>query len=70
MAIRCPHCQSEQIVKRGTLNFSQFVAGQYWRKRWATLHRFRAHGVENGVFSSGASRSLWINCNHLQMLIN
>ena len=26
--------------------------------------------MENGVFESGASRSLRINCNHLQMLIN
>jgi len=26
--------------------------------------------VENGAFSSGASWSLWINCNHLQILIN
>src|SRR5215813_4996663 len=25
---------------------------------------------ENGAFSSGASRSLWINCNHLQIMIN
>jgi hypothetical protein len=32
--------------------------------------RFRVHSVENGPFSSGASRSLWTNCNHLQMLIN
>jgi hypothetical protein len=53
-----------------SLNFSQFVARQYRRKRWATLYRFRAHGVENGAFSSGASLSLWITCNHLQILIN
>jgi len=52
------------------LNLSQFVARQYWWKRWATLHRFRAHGMENGVFESGASRSLRINCNHLHMLIH
>jgi len=32
--------------------------------------RFQAHGVENGAFSSGASRPLWISCNHLQILIN
>jgi hypothetical protein len=29
-----------------------------------------AHSVENGAFSSGVSRLLWINGNHLQMLIN
>ena len=45
--------------------FSPFVARQYWRKRWATLHGFRAHCVENDAFESGASRSLQINCNHL-----
>jgi hypothetical protein len=56
--------------KKTSLNFSLFVARKYWRKRWATLYRFRAHGVENGAFSSGASRSLWINCNHLQTAIN
>jgi hypothetical protein len=46
------------FLKRSSLNVSQFVARQYWRKRWATLRRFRAHGVENGAFSSGTSRSL------------
>jgi hypothetical protein len=51
-------------------NFSQFVARQYGRKRWATPHGFRAHGVENDAFESGASRSLQINCNHLQILID
>jgi hypothetical protein len=52
-----------------SLNLSQFVARQYWRKRWATRHRFRARCVENGTFESGASRSLRINFNHLQILI-
>ena len=42
-------------TKGFSLNFSQFVARQYWRKHWATLHRYRAHGVENGAFSSGAT---------------
>jgi hypothetical protein len=42
-------------------NLSQFVARKYWRECWATLYRFQAHGVENGAFSSGASRPLWIN---------
>ena len=39
-------------------NCSPFVARQYWRERWATRYRFRAHSVENGMFSSGASQSL------------
>jgi alkylation response protein AidB-like acyl-CoA dehydrogenase len=65
------HCRDLQVLKQhGSLNFSQFVARQYWWKRGATRYRFRAHGVENGACSSGASRSLWINYNHLQMLIN
>ena len=55
---------------QASLNLWQFVARQYWRKRWATLTRFRAHGVENGALSSGASQFAWINCNYLQMLIN
>ncbi len=38
-----------------SLNFSQFVARQYWRKRQATSHRFQAHCVENGASSSGTS---------------
>src|SRR5215470_1850234 len=29
-----------------SLNLSQFVARQYWRKRWATRYRFRVHSVE------------------------
>src|SRR5215475_4880017 len=53
-----------------TLNFSQFVVRQYWRKRWATRYRFRVHSVANGAFSSGVSQSLWVNCNHLQIVIN
>jgi len=36
--------------KQGSLNLSQFVARQYGRKRWASLYRFRAHGMENAVF--------------------
>ncbi len=46
------------------------------RPRQACLHGptvvgdARGHSGENGAFSSGASRSLWINFNHLQMLIN
>ena len=39
-------------------NCSPCVARQYWWKRQATSHRFRAHSVENGAFSSGASQSL------------
>ena len=54
----------------GTLHFSQLVARHYWRKHWATRYRFRAFGVQNGAFSSGAHWSLWINCNHRHMLRN
>jgi hypothetical protein len=60
----------ETLKQIRPLNLWQFVARQYWWKRWATLDRFRAYGVENGAFSSGASRSLQIKFNHLQMLIN
>src|SRR5262249_29013013 len=56
--------------KPAMLNLYQLVALKYWRKRWAMRYRFRAHSMENGAFSSGASRSLWINCNHLQIMIN
>jgi hypothetical protein len=52
------------------LNLSPFVARKYWRKRYATLHRFRAPCMESDTFSSDASRSLRINFNHLQILIN
>ena len=53
-----------------SLNFSQFVARQYRRKRRATRYRCRAHGVQNGAFSSSAYQALWINRNHLQILRN
>ena len=47
--------------KHTSLHLSPFVARQYWRRRRATLHRFRAHGVEDGAFESGIRRSLWIS---------
>jgi hypothetical protein len=50
--------------------FMPFVARQYWWKRWATPHRFRAHGVNNGAFASGATRSLRINRHHRHMPIH
>jgi len=53
-----------------SLNASLFVARQYWRKRWAPRYYLRAHSMENGAFSSGASQLLWINYNYLQMLIH
>src|SRR5215831_18814811 len=61
---------TRSIGKSSSLNLQRFVARQYEWKRWALRYRFRPYGVENGTFSSGASRSAWINCNHIHMLIN
>ena len=37
-----------------SLNLEQFVARQYWLRRWASLHRFGTNLVQKGVSHRGA----------------
>jgi hypothetical protein len=51
------HAIETAAGKRNALNFSPFVARQYWRKRQASSHHFQAHCVANGASSSDTSGS-------------
>jgi len=48
-------------------SLSRVNTGGTARRRGSVL---RAHGVQNGAFSSGADWSFWINCTPLPMLIH
>jgi hypothetical protein len=58
------------VLKLLSLNFSQFVAHQYWLRRCASPHRFRANPVKRGESHRSVPLFLETNFNHLQTLIN
>jgi hypothetical protein len=53
-----------------SLKLSQFVDRQYWLRRCASPHRFRANLVKRGESQGSVPLFLETNCNHLQILIN